>query len=129
MLSADVNGAYDPNFPDVWEKQNTAKISEGITISKYTGSRGKSGSNDANAEFLAEITKIFDDAGVIWQMGELGKTDQGGGGTIAYILANLGVEVVDCGTSMLSMHAPIELVSKADAYMTFKGYEAFFNKK
>lgn len=129
MLSADVNGAYDPSFPDVWEKQNTAKISEGITISKYTGSRGKSGSNDANAEFLAEITKIFDDAGVIWQMGELGKTDQGGGGTIAYILANLGVEVVDCGTSMLSMHAPIELVSKADAYMTFKGYEAFFNKK
>lgn len=128
MLSGDVNGAYDPNFPEVWEKQNTAKVAEGITISKYTGSRGKSGSNDANAEFLSEVTCIFDKAGVIWQVGELGKTDQGGGGTIAYILANLGVDVVDCGTSMLSMHAPIELVSKADAYMTFKAYDAFLNR-
>ena len=128
VLSADVNAAFDPTFPEVMEKLNSAKIGLGVTLSKYTGSRGKGGSNDANAEFLAQVRKIFDDNNIIWQTGELGKVDQGGGGTIAYILANLGAEVVDCGTSMLSMHAPIELVSKADAYMTFKAYRAFLNR-
>lgn len=128
VLSADVNAAFDPTFPEVMEKLNSAKIGHGVTLSKYTGSRGKSGSNDANAEFLVQIRKIFDDNNIIWQTGELGKVDQGGGGTIAYILANLGAEVVDCGTSMLSMHAPIELVSKADAYMTYKAYRAFLNR-
>lgn len=128
VLSADVNAAFDPTFPEVMEKMNSAKIAGGVTISKYTGSRGKGGCNDANAEFLSEIRQIFDKNGIIWQTGELGKTDQGGGGTIAYILANLGAEVVDCGTSMHSMHAPIELVSKADAYMTMKAYHAFLNR-
>ena len=128
VLSADVNAAFDPTFPEVMEKLNAAKIAQGVTISKYTGSRGKSGSNDANAEFLSELRMLFDKNDVIWQTGELGKGDQGGGGTIAYILANLGAEVVDCGTSMHSMHAPIELVSKADAYMTMKAYNVFLNR-
>jgi len=128
VLSADVNAAFDPTFPEVMEKLNAAKVAQGVTISKYTGSRGKSGSNDANAEFLSELRRLFDKNDVIWQTGELGKGDQGGGGTIAYILANLGAEVVDCGTSMHSMHAPIELVSKADAYMTMKAYNVFLNR-
>ena len=128
VLSADVNAAFDPTFPEVMEKLNAAKVAQGVTISKYTGSRGKSGSNDANAEFLSELRMLFDKNDVIWQTGELGKGDQGGGGTIAYILANLGAEVVDCGTSMHSMHAPIELVSKADAYMTMKVYYVFLNR-
>ena len=128
VLSADVNAAFDPTFPEVMEKLNAAKIAQGVTISKYTGSRGKSGSNDANAEFLSELRMLFDKNDVIWQTGELGKGDQGGGGTIAYILANLGAEVVDCGTAMHSMHAPIELVSKADAYMTMKAYNVFLNR-
>jgi len=128
VLSADVNAAFDPTFPEVMEKLNAAKVAQGVTISKYTGSRGKSGSNDANAEFLSELRMLFDKNDVIWQTGELGKGDQGGGGTIAYILANLGAEVVDCGTSMHSMHAPIELVSKADAYMTMKAYNVFLNR-
>lgn len=128
VLSADVNAAFDPTFPEVMEKLNAAKVAQGVTISKYTGSRGKSGSNDANAEFLSELRILFDKNDVIWQTGELGKGDQGGGGTIAYILANLGAEVVDCGTSMHSMHAPIELVSKADAYMTMKAYNVFLNR-
>ncbi|MDG2845086.1 aminopeptidase, partial [Vibrio parahaemolyticus] len=96
-------------------------------LSKYTGSRGKGGSNDANAEFLAEVRKSFEKENVIWQVGELGKVDQGGGGTIAYILANRGAEVVDCWTPMLSMHAPIELLSKVDLYMTYRAYRAFYN--
>jgi len=128
VLSADVNAAFDPTFPEVMEKLNAAKVAQGVTISKYTGSRGKSGSNDANAEFLSELRMLFDKNDVIWQTGELGKGDQGGGGTIAYILANLGAEVVDCGTAMHSMHAPIELVSKADAYMTMKAYNVFLNR-
>lgn len=127
VLSGDVNVAFDPMFPDVTESDNVAYLGCGVALSKYTGSRGKGGSNDANAEFLQQVRKIFDDAGVIWQTGELGKVDQGGGGTIAYILAEYGAEVVDCGTGMTSMHAPIELVSKADAYETYRAYRAFFN--
>lgn len=125
VLSGDVAAGFDPTYPDVLDKRNAAFMSKGVSIIKYTGARGKSGCNDANAEFIAEVRKIFNDNNVIWQIGELGKVDQGGGGTIAYILANYGAEVIDCGTPVLSMHAPFELVSKADLYMTFKGYKAF----
>lgn len=128
VLSADVTVAMDPNFKDVADDKNTAYVGYGVTLSKYTGARGKFSSNDANAEFLAEIRDIFEKNNVIWQTGELGKVDQGGGGTIAYILAEYGAEVVDMGTAMLSMHAPVELASKADAYMTFKAYQAFLNR-
>lgn len=126
VLSADVTAGFDPNFPDVLDKRNAAYIGKGVTLSKYTGVRGKGGSNDANAEFLAKVRDIFNRHGVAWQVGELGKVDQGGGGTIAYILANYGAEVVDCGTPMLSMHAPVELISKVDLYMTYRAYKAFY---
>ena len=126
VLSADVTATFDPVFPDVFEKENSSMLGCGVCLTKYTGSGGKGGSNDANAEFLNEIRKIFNDHGVLWQTGELGAVDAGGGGTIAYILANLGAEVVDCGTGMLSMHSPIELASKADAYETYRAYRAFF---
>ncbi len=125
VLSGDVGAGFDPNFPDVMDKRNTAYIGKGVMLVKYTGARGKSGSNDANAEFLAEVRKIFNDNSVVWQTGDLGKVDQGGGGTIAYILANYGAEVVDCGVPVLSMHAPMEIVSKIDVYMTYKAYWAF----
>lgn len=127
VLSADTLGAFDPNYPEVLDKLNSPYIGKGIVILKYTGSRGKGGCNDANSEYIAKIRKIFNDNDVVWQMGELGKVDQGGGGTIAYILANYGMEVVDCGVSLLSVHAPYEIASKADVYMTIKGYNAFFN--
>ncbi|NMB09389.1 MAG: aminopeptidase [Tissierellia bacterium] len=126
VLSGDVTVAFDPTFPEVSEKSNTSLLGHGVTICKYTGSRGKGGSNDANAEFIAELRELFDKEDIIWQTGELGKVDQGGGGTIAYILAGYGAEVVDLGTGMLSMHAPLELLSKADAFMTCKAYNAFF---
>lgn len=125
VLSADVTVAFDPNFAEVTEKNNVALVGHGVALAKYTGSGGKFGSNDANTEFLQELRTLFNENGVIWQTGELGKIDQGGGGTIAYILAAYGAEVVDIGTAMLSMHAPIELLSKADAYMTSKAYEVF----
>lgn len=125
-LSADVAAGYDPNFPEVLEKRNSAFIGHGITLVKYTGSRGKGGCNDANPEFLAYVRKIFNEKGVVWQTGELGKVDQGGGGTIAYILANHSIEVVDCGVPVLGMHSPYEVVSKADVYMTYIGYKAFY---
>lgn len=126
VLSADVTAALDPTFPDVHDKRNVALLGHGVALCKFTGSRGKSGSNDANAEFLAALRRAFADAGVPWQTCELGKVDEGGGGTIAYILADRGAEVVDCGVPMLSMHAPIELASKADLYFTMKAYKAFF---
>lgn len=129
MLSADVNSCMDPMFPEVSEKSNSALLGYGISVTKYTGSRGKAGSNDANAEFLHKIRTIFNEAGVCWQIGELGKVDQGGGGTIAFMIANWGAEVVDCGTSMLSMHAPFDLVEKADIYETYLAYKAFFESK
>lgn len=126
VLSADVTAALDPTFPDVMDKRNTAFLGKGVSLCKFTGSRGKSGSNDANAEFLQALRRAFAEAGVPWQAGELGRVDEGGGGTIAYILAERGAEVVDCGVPMLSMHAPIELVSKADVYFTMKAYKAFY---
>ncbi|HAF95468.1 MAG: aminopeptidase [Elusimicrobia bacterium GWC2_51_8] len=125
MLSADVNSLFDPMYPDVSEKKNTAFMNHGLCVTKYTGARGKSGSSDANAEFLAEIRRIFAKAGVIWQTGELGKVDQGGGGTIAWLMARYGMQVVDCGVGLLSMHAPMELAGKLDIYMAYKGYLAF----
>lgn len=127
VLSADTFGGFDPNYPDVLDKLNSPYIGKGVTLVKYTGARGKSGSNDANSEYLFKIRSIFNENDVVWQMGELGKVDQGGGGTIAYILANYGMEVVDCGVPLLSVHAPFEISSKADIYMTYKGYNAFYN--
>lgn len=126
VLSADTLAGFDPNYPEVLDKRNSPFIGKGITIVKYTGVRGKGGSNDANSEYLGKIRKIFNNSNVVWQMGELGKVDQGGGGTIAYILANYGMEVVDCGVPLLSVHAPYEIASKADVYMAYKGYNAFF---
>ncbi len=125
MLSADVNGLFDPLYASVSEKKNTAFLNHGVCVTKYCGSRGKSGSSDANAEFLAEIRRIFDKAGVIWQTGELGKVDQGGAGTIAWLMARYGMQVVDCGVGLLSMHAPMELAGKLDIYMAYKAYLAF----
>ena len=128
-LSADVNGALDPDYQDVHEKRNAARMGYGVCITKFTGSRGKYGSSDANAEYMAQIRKLFNESRVVWQTGELGKIDEGGGGTIAKFLAIYGMEVVDCGTPLLSMHSPFEIASKADTYMTYKGYRAFFNSK
>lgn len=129
MLSADVNSCLDPMFPEVSEKDNASFMGYGINLTKYGGARGKAGSNDANAEFLQKIRTIFNEAGVCWQIGELGKVDQGGGGTIAFMMADWGAEVVDCGTAMLSMHSPYDLLSKADAYETYLAYKAFFESK
>ena len=126
VLSADVTAALDPTFPEVMDRRNTAFLGKGVSLCKFTGARGKSGSNDANAEFLAELRRVFKHHDVPWQAGELGRVDEGGGGTIAYILAERGAEVVDCGVPMLSMHAPVELVSKADIYFTMRAYHAFF---
>lgn len=125
VLSADVNAALDPSFEEVMEPANACHMGCGVGIAKYTGARGKGGTNDANASFVQEIRQLFNEKGVIWQTGELGRVDQGGGGTIAYILAEYGMEVLDVGTGMLSMHAPIEIVSKADAYETYRAYKAF----
>lgn len=125
MLSADVSAGFDPAFSSVFEKMNSAYVGNGICINKYTGSGGKAGSNDANAEYLQRIRKLFDDNKVVWQTGELGMIDAGGGGTIAYIIAKYGTEVVDCGVPVLSMHAPFELISKADLLMAYRAYKAF----
>jgi aspartyl aminopeptidase len=124
-LSADVNAAVEPNYPEVFEKMNCSVLSRGVVVTKYTGSRGKYDSNDANPEFMARIRKIFDEAGVVWQVGELGKVDIGGGGTVAQYIARYGMEVVDCGVAILGMHSPFEVASKADTYMSYKGYRAF----
>ena len=126
VLSADVTLAEDPNFLEATEENNTAKLGHGVCLTKYTGARGKGGSNDADAEFLQEVRLAFDKGEAIWQTGELGRIDQGGGGTIAYILAEYGMQVVDCGTPVISMHAPLELVSKADVYETYRAYKSFY---
>ena len=125
-LSADVNAAFDPTFPQPFEKMNTSFANRGIVVTKYTGSGGKGGTSDAGAEFVGKVRKTFDDAGVIWQMGELGKVDAGGGGTVAKYVANLDVDVIDVGVPVLSMHAPFEVVSKIDVYMAYKAFSAFF---
>lgn len=124
-LSADVAAGYDPNYAEVMDKRNSAFMGRGLVISKYTGSRGKSGSNDANPEFISEVRQILDEAKVTWQTAELGKVDQGGGGTIAQYMAIYGMEVLDCGVGILSMHAPWEISSVADLIMMMRGYHAF----
>ncbi len=129
ILSGDVTAAIDPNYPGVHERQNAVLFNHGIGVAKFTGSGGKYGCNDANAEFTASVIRLFNDAGVFWQMGELGKVDEGGGGTIAYILANLGAEVLDCGTGLMGMHSLYELCAKSDLYSTYKGYKAFLVHK
>ncbi|QGU95683.1 aminopeptidase [Clostridium bovifaecis] len=128
MLSSDVSAAFDPNYPSVMEKRNSAYFGKGVVFNKYTGARGKSGSNDANAEFVGQIRHIMSKHNVTWQTAELGKVDQGGGGTIAYILAQYGMEVIDCGVAVQNMHAPWEVVSKADVYETMKAYDAFLKE-
>ena len=128
MLSCDVSAGYDPLYASCFEKKNAAYLGRGVCYNKYTGSRGKSGSNDANAEFLGHLRKIMDDNHVAWQTAELGKVDVGGGGTIAYICALYGMEVVDSGVPVLSMHAPLEIISKADLYEAVKAYHAFMQE-
>lgn len=128
MLSSDVNAAYDPLFASAFEKNNASYFGRGMVFSKFTGSRGKSGSNDANAEYIARIRKMMDDNKVCYQTAELGKVDVGGGGTIAYILSLYGMEVIDCGVAVLNMHAPWEITSKADVYETYKGYKVFLKE-
>ena len=128
MLSSDVSAAYDPMYAEVFEKRSSAFFGKGLVFNKFTGSRGKSGSNDANAEYLAKIRQAMDSQDVSYQFAELGKVDAGGGGTIAYIMANYGMEVIDSGVAVLSMHAPWEATSKADVYEAYKGYKAFIEE-
>ena len=128
VLSSDVSAAFDPNFPSVMEKKNCAYFGKGLVFNKYTGSRGKSGSNDTNAEYVAKIRNIMDNNEVCFQTSELGKVDQGGGGTIAYILANYDMNVIDSGVAVLNMHAPWEIISKVDLYEAYRGYVAFLKE-
>ena len=125
MLSSDVSAGFDPLYANVFEKKNAAFLANGVTFNKYTGSRGKSGSNDASAEYIADLRRIMDEAKVTYQFAELGKVDAGGGGTIAYIMAKYGMNVIDSGVAVLNMHAPYEVSSKADIYEAVKGYKAF----
>lgn len=127
MLSSDVNAGFDPNYAYAFEKKNASYLGRGVVFSKFTGSRGKSGSNDANAEYIARVRKALERENVAYQMAELGKVDVGGGGTIAYILAKYGMDVIDCGVAVLSMHAPYEATSKIDIYEAKRGYVAFLN--
>ena len=125
-LSADVNAAFDPTYASEFEANNSSYINNGAVITKYTGSGGKYSTSDASAEYMARIRRILDDAGVLWQTGELGKVDGGGGGTIAKFVANLNADVVDLGVPVLSMHAPMEVVSKIDVYMTYRALYEFY---
>ncbi len=128
MLSSDVSAAYDPSYASSFDKKNAAFLGQGMVFNKYTGARGKSGSNDANAEYIAQIRNVLDENQIVYQTAELGKVDAGGGGTIAYILALYGMNVIDCGIAVLNMHAPWEAISKADLYETKRGYKAFLEK-
>ena len=128
MLSSDVSAAYDPLFADAFEKKNTAFFGRGLVFNKYTGSRGKNNTSDANAEYIAKIRKVMDDNEVGFQTAEMGRVDLGGGGTIAYIMANYGMNVIDSGVAVLSMHAPHEVTSKSDIYEVYRGYKAFLKE-
>ena len=128
VLSSDVSAAYDPLYASAMEKKNCAYFGNGLVFNKYTGSRGKGGSNDANPEYMAELRKIMDENEVSFQTSELGKVDQGGGGTIAYILANYNMSVIDSGVAVLNMHAPWEIISKVDLYEAKRGYAAFLRE-
>ena len=125
-LSADVTNALDPNYPEVSEKLNEARCNYGVSISKFTGARGKSGTSDASAEVVANLRRVFDEAGVVWQLTELGKVDQGGGGTVALFMANRNIDTIDAGVPVLSMHAPFEVVAKLDCWMTYKAVLALY---
>lgn len=129
MLSSDVSAAFDPNYPSVMEKKNSAYFGKGIVFNKYTGAKGKAGCNDANPEYIAWLRNIMDKNDVVYQTAELGKVDQGGGGTIAYILAEYNMEVIDCGVALQNMHAPWEIASKLDIYETMRGYKAFLEEE
>jgi aspartyl aminopeptidase len=124
-LSADVDAAMDPNYPEVHEKQNAGKLGYGVCLEKFTGSRGKSGASDARAEYVGEIRRIFNENNVAWQMTELGKVDEGGGGTVAKFLAVYGMDIIDCGAPLLSMHSPFEISAKVDIFEAYKAYRAF----
>lgn len=126
-ISADVESALDPNYPEVHEKQNAGKIGYGVCLEKFTGHRGKAGASDARAEYVGEIRRIFNAHNVAWQMTEIGKVDEGGGGTVAKYLAVYGMDIIDCGVPVLSMHSPFEVTSKADIYQAYKAYKAFFS--
>lgn len=125
-LSADVNAAFDPTFPESYEFRNSCRINYGVCATKFTGSRGKSGTSDASAEFVGRVRRLFDENKVLWQTGELGKVDAGGGGTVAQYIANLDIDVIDVGVPVLSMHAPFEITSKIDTYMAYKSFSVFF---
>ena len=127
LLSADVTVGFDPSFAAAFEPNNTARLGSGPVLMKYAGARGKSGANDASAELMAFVRDIFDEAGVRWQIGGMGRIDLGGGGTIAPFASKYGMQVLDCGVALLSMHAPYELASKADLYETFRAYAAFLS--
>ncbi len=127
-LSSDVNAAYDPTFADVFERNNSSFLGHGPVLTKYTGARGKSGSNDASAETMYRVIRCMEEAGVCWQIGELGKVDEGGGGTVARFVASHNIDVVDVGVPVLSMHAPYEVISKLDLYMAYKAFLTFFTK-
>lgn len=128
-LSADVNAAYDPTFPEPYEKNNSSFLNRGVVVTKYTGARGKSSTNDASAEYVGEVTRMLDEAGVVWQTGELGKVDGGGGGTIAMYVANQNIDTVDIGVPVLSMHSPFEVTGKLDVYHTYLAFCAFNKQK
>lgn len=125
-LSADVTAAYDPTYASAFEAGNSCYLNRGVGVAKYTGSRGKGGSNDANAEFVGQVRRIFEDNDVLWQIGELGKVDQGGGGTVALDISRMNADVIDVGVPVLSMHSPFEVVSKLDVYMAFKAFKSYF---
>ena len=126
MISSDVTAAFDPNYPSVMEKNSCAYFGRGLSFNKYTGSGGKYDASDANAEFIAKIRKVMDDGNAVYQMSELSRVDHGGGGTISYVLANYGMEVIDGGVPVQNMHAPYEVVCKADVYEAYKCFSAFF---
>ncbi len=126
-LSADVNACFDPNFAEVYESRNSAFINKGVTVTKFTGSGGKSSTNDAHAEYVGYVRRLLDSNNVVWQTGELGKVDQGGGGTVAMYLAKYNIDVIDVGVPVIAMHAPVEVVSKTDVYSAYKAFCAFFN--
>jgi aspartyl aminopeptidase len=128
-ISADVESALDPNYPEVHEKQNAGRIGYGVCLAKFTGHRGKAGASDARAEYVGEIRRLFNAKGVAWQMTEIGKVDEGGGGTVAKFLAVYGMDIIDCGVPVLSMHSPFEVTSKADIYEGYKAYRAFLNSR
>ena len=128
-LSTDVTAAYDPNFAEVYEKRNSAKLNYGVGLCKYTGARGKSEASDASAEVVARVRRMLDENGVLWQMAELGKVDYGGGGTIAQYMANRNIDTLDAGVPVLAMHAPFETVSKLDCYMTYRAMKALYEEK